>query len=569
MRSVVLLSAGLAVLVLGCTADIKGSGANGATPPGGPTPPGGGGSSSLGTGGGTSSAGTGAGAGAGTTGTPGALAGPSLRLLTESQYRSTLRSLFPFADEVQFDLEDDVALNGLRAIGTSNIALSAKATESYLNAADAISDRAFGTAANAATSAGCDVSQATCADKFIGDFGRRAFRRSLTADERTRFNGIYAAGVTKLASGAAGLKYATTAMLTSPYFLYRVELGAPVAGSTNRALTGVEVASKLAYFLWNAPPDKDLLDLAENGGLQMPGAVATQAARLMAATQVSAGMDALFEDYIGLANLATAEKLPARFPKFTPALVTAMRQETLMDLGKAALSTQDFRTVFNSTKSYVNGDLASLYGISGVTGAAFVQADMPTPRKGLLGNASILSLYAHADVSSPTQRGKFIRQIVMCQAIPAPPPNVNTTLPPETTYKTARQRLSVHATDPTCAGCHALMDPIGLSLENFDAMGQYRTQDNGVNIDASGQLDDAMFTGPAGLADALAQSPRVPNCLSRLVFRSAWGRLETDADEGFITDLTTAFAGSTYQMQKLFTSALTASSFVTVGGLDQ
>jgi len=497
------------------------------------------------------------------------LAGPSLRLLTEPQYRSTLRSLFPFADEVQFDLEDDVALNGLRAIGTANIALSAKATEAYLHAADVVSDRAFGTAANAATSAGCDVSQATCADTFITSFGRRAFRRSLTADERTRFNGIYASGVTKLASGAAGLKYATMAILTSPYFVYRVELGEPIPGSTNRALTGVEIASKLAYFLWNGPPDKDLLDLGENGGLKMPGAVATQAARLMAATQVSQGMDALFDDYVGLPELAGVEKLPARFPKFTPALVTAMRQETLMDLGKAALSTQDFRTVFNSSKSYINGDLAALYGVSGVTGNTFTQVDLPTARRGLLGNASILSLYAHADVSSPTQRGKFIRQIVMCQAIPAPPPNVDTTLPPESMYKTARERLSVHSTDPTCAGCHALMDPIGLSLENFDAMGQYRTQDNGVNIDASGELDGVKFTSASGLADALAQSTRVPNCLSRLVFRSAWGRLETAADEGFITDLTTAFAGSTYQMQKLFTSALTSSGFVTVGELDK
>jgi len=158
---------------------------------------------------------------------------------------------------------------------------------------------------------------------------------------------------------------------------------------------------------------------------------------------------------------------------------------------------------------------------------------------------------------------------VMCQAIPAPPPNVDTTLPPESMYKTARERLTKHSTDPTCAGCHVLMDPIGLALENFDAIGQYRTQDNGVNIDASGGIDTTTFTGPDGLADALAQSPRVPNCLSRLVFRSAWGRLETEADEGFITDLTSAFAGSTYQMRQLFTSALTSSGFVTVGELDK
>jgi hypothetical protein len=499
----------------------------------------------------------------------GALAGPSLRLLTESQYRATVHSLFPsFADDVQYDLEDDVALNGLHAIGTANIALSPKATEAYWHAADLVTDRAFGTAANAATSAGCDVSQATCADKFLGDFGRSAFRRSLTAEERTRFTGIYQAGVTKLASGATGLKYASMAILTSPYFLYRVELGVPTPGGpTARSLTDVELASKLSYFLWNAPPDKALLDLAEGGGLK--AAVAAQAARLLGATQIATGMDALFEDYVGLPNLAGVEKLPARFPKFTPALVAAMREETLMNLSRAALSPQDFRSVFNSSKSYINADLAALYGISGVTGTDFVQKDLPAERRGLLGNASILSLYAHADVSSPTLRGKFIRNILMCQSIPPPPPDVDTTLPDESQAKTARQRLTIHSTNATCAGCHQLMDPMGLSLENFDAIGQYRTQDNGETIDASGEIDGVKFSNAVGLADALAQNPRVPDCLSRLVFRSAWGRLETAADEGFITDLTSGFATSTYQMQKLLTAAVTAPSFVNVGELDQ
>lgn len=558
MRTVPWLSAGLTVLALACNADIKG-GVEGQNPP---AIPGGGGASASG----------GASARGGVPGsTPsGALAGPSLRLLTEPQYRATLRSLFSFADEVKLSLEDDVALNGLRAIGTSNIALSAKATEAYLQAAEAVSERAFGTAANAATSAGCDVAQAACADQFIVDFGRRAFRRSLSADERARFNSIYQAGVTKLASGSEGLRYATMGILTSPYFVYRVELGEPTPGGASaRALTSVELASKLAYFLWSAPPDKQLLDLAESGGLKAPGAIAAQATRLLAANQIVAGMEALFDDYIGLTHLATVEKLPGRFPTFSASLAASMRTETLLDLSRAALSTQDFRTVFNTSKTYVNADLAALYGIAGVTGSDFVQVDLPAERRGLLGNASILSLNAHADVSSPTLRGKFIRQILMCQSIPAPPPDVDTTLPDESMAKTARERLTVHSTNPGCASCHKLMDPIGLSLENFDAVGAFRTQDNGENIDASGELDGVTFSNAVGLADALAKSARVPDCVSRLVFRSAWGRLETPADEGFITDMTTAFAGSTYQMRQLFTSAVTGPSFVNVGELDQ
>lgn len=562
VRTLIAVSAAFAALSSGCTADIHGAGNGGATA--GPNV---GGSAAQG-GSGASAGTSGAGQG-GSANTAGALSGPSLRLLTNAQYRATLRSVFPFVDELSLELEDDVALNGLRAIGSSNIALSPKATEAYLHVAEQVSERAFGTAEHAQASAGCDVSQVTCAEQLIASTGRKAFRRSLSADEKARFLAIYTSGVTKLGSGAAGLKYATMAILASPYFAYRAELGQPVAGMPGvRALSGAELASKLAYFLWNAPPDPELLDAAESGGLNA-GTLATQAARLQGAQQVSAGMDAMFEDYAGLANLATVEKLPARFPKFTPALVSAMRQETLMDLRQAALSTQDFRAVFNSSKSYVNADLAALYGIQGVTGSDFKQVELPAERRGFLGNASLLSLYAHADVSSPTLRGKFIRQILMCQAIPAPPPDVDTTLPDESEAKTARQRLTIHSSNATCAGCHKLMDPLGLALENFDAMGQYRTQDNGETIDASGELDGVKFNTAAGLADALAASPRVPDCLSRLVFRSAWGRLEAATDEGFISDMTAAFAGSSYQMPKLLSTAVTAPQFMNVGELDQ
>jgi hypothetical protein len=507
----------------------------------------------------------------GTTGVApaGALLGPSLRLLTEAQYRATLRTLVTYADELTFDLEDDVALNGLHAIGSSNVAISPKATEAYLHAAEVVADHGFGSAATAQTTAGCDVSQASCAETFLADFGRRAFRRSLTAEEKTRFVGIYSTGVQKLGTGAAGMKYAVMAILTSPNFIYRVELGQPSAGGpTPRALTDVEVASKLAYFLWNGPPDKELLDLAESGGLKAPGALAAQAARLMAAAGFSKGLEGWFEDYLNLTNLASIEKLPSRFPKFTPTLLSAMRTETLMSLSQAATGAQDFRSVFNSSKTFVNGELVQLYGIQGVTGTQFVQVDLPAPRRGLLGNASLMSLYAHASVSSPTLRGKFVRQILMCQGIPAPPPDVDTTLPDESEAKTARERLTIHSTNATCAACHKMMDPMGLGLENYDAIGAYRTQDNGITIDATGQLDGVAFNGPAELADALAKSDAVPSCLSRSVFRYAWGRLEGEADEPLITELTSAFQGSSYQMKQLLASAVAASSSVNVGELD-
>jgi hypothetical protein len=560
VRSVALLSQAFSALALAaCTADIRGGGGDGEVvgPNGGEV---------------TGAGGSAAGGSAPGPQPTGALGGPSLRLLTGAQYRATLRSLFTFADELDIELEDDVALNGLRAIGTSNIALSPKATEAYLHAAERASERGFGTAAAAATTVGCDVAQAQCASGYFADFGRRAFRRKLTDEESTRFVGIYQSGVQKLGSGAAGIKYAVEAMLMSPHFLYRVEIGQPsAAGPTARTLSDTEVASKLAYFLSNGPPDETLLDLAESGGLKQPGALAAQAERLLAGAAVSEGLDSLFDDYLGLSGLSTVEKLSSRFPEFTPALASAMRQQTLLDLRRSALGSQDFRTIFNSTKTFVNAELAKLYGLSGVTGSELVEVELPASsgRRGLLGNASLMSMYSHSSISSPTLRGKFIRQILMCQAIPAPPPDVDITLPDEAEAKTARERLQVHSTDPTCAGCHKLMDPLGLGLENYDAIGKYRTQENGVTLDTSGSVDGTAFKTPGELGDLLAQNSGVPNCLARVIFRYAWGRLEGQADEALITDLTTSFQGSSYQMRQLLTAAVTSSGFVNVGELDR
>jgi hypothetical protein len=557
VRTVTWVSLGFSALALACTADISG----GAGKDGMPVGPNGtaGTNGSGGSGGGTQVAGK--------------LLGPSLRLLTESQYRATLRSLFTFADELAFELEADVALNGLHAVGASNIALSPKATEQYLHAAEVAAERGFGTADAATATAGCDVAQAQCASDYIADLGRRAFRRKLTDEELTRFVGIHQAGLQKLGTGAVGMKYAAEAILMSPHFLYRVEIGQPnPGGPTPRALTDVEVASKLAYFLWNGPPDKQLLDLAESGGLKAAGALAAQAERLLAdTTPITAGIESLFDDYLGLGDLATTDKLPAEYPQFTATLRDAMRKQTMMDMRSAALGTQDFRSVFNSTKTHLNKELADLYGVQGPGGADFVEVDLPASsnRRGLLGNASLMSLYAHPAVSSPTLRGKFIRQILMCQAIPAPPPDVDTTLPDKTKFKTARERLKVHATDPTCAGCHNLMDPMGLGLENYDPIGRYRTEEQGVTIDASGEIDGIAFKTPVELAEALAQSPSVPACLSRAVFRYAWGRIEGDADEPMLKELTTSFEGNAFQMRKLLVAAITTSGFVNVGELDQ
>jgi hypothetical protein len=491
-------------------------------------------------------------------------------LLTAAQYRNSLATLFPFATELEFKLEEDVALNGFRSIGAATVALSLKATETYLQIAETAAKRAFADEANAKNFTGCESIDAACADTFIASFGRKAFRRSLEADELSRYKTLYETGVTKLSSGVEAFKYVVMAILGSPHFLYRVELGTPAADGKSRTLKAAEIASKLAFFLANAPPDAELLDLAESEGLSA-SALTEQATRLLSASSIDQGVDSLVDDYLKLFGLESIEKLASAYPVFTPSLAQAMRLETQHNLRDAMLGDKDFRSIFDTGKTHVNQELAQFYGINGVTGNGFVAVDLPAAsgRRGLLGNASVLSLYAHASSSSPTLRGKFVREVLLCQAIPAPPPGVDTALPDKSAAKTTRERYSLHATNDACATCHSQMDPIGLGLENFDAIGQYRAEENGIGIDASGELDGVTFTDAAGLASALAKHPDAMDCFTRSVFRYAWGRLENDSDEPLVAKLHARFQASSFQVRTLLLETVAAPEFSRVGELDQ
>jgi len=493
-----------------------------------------------------------------------------LRLLTRAQYQASLRALFSFADSLDYSgLEDDVAFNGSRAVGASVVALSPTKTEAYLSIAESAAARAFSSESPASEVVSCSALDIDCARTFIVDFGRKAFRRSLTEDEVERYLSIYEASNQHF-PGSVSLEYVTTALLMSPYFLYRIEIGEEQSESDKRILTDVEIASKLAYFLWDAPPDEALLARAESGGLKDAAVLAEEAERLMNSDRFRHGIMGLFRDYLRLFELDLVEKVSGIFPDFTPSLRQAMETETLLNLEQVVLEDGDFRTVFNTGSTHVNAELAAHYGVEGVTGGDFVEVSLPelSLRRGLLGNASLLSLYAHPSTSSPTLRGKFVRETLLCQAIPAPPPDVDTSLPPVTDSTTTRERFAKHSTEPACATCHQMMDPIGLGLENFDAVGAFRSEENGFAIDASGELDGLSFDDPLGLATAIAEHPNVPTCFARTVFRYGWGRLENAADETLMTSLGENFEASEFSVRELILSAVTSPDFYETGKLD-
>ena len=226
-----------------------------------------------------------------------------------------------------------------------------------------------------------------------------------------------------------------------------------------------------------------------------------------------------FGELLHLSELNNLPQLPSVFPQaMSTTLGASMRTETLRVLEDITFTRDaDYRSLFDTTNTFVNGELAKIYGLTAPTGTAFVATTLPASggRAGLLGQASFLAMNSHSNATSPTRRGKYVREVFLCQSVDPPPPDVDPRFPPDQSGPlTMRQRLSSHSTDSRCASCHGFLDPIGLGLENFDGIGVFRTQDAGQTIDASGTLDGQPFADARGLGAALKNHPNLGICLT-------------------------------------------------------
>jgi hypothetical protein len=498
----------------------------------------------------------------------------SLRRLTLVQYRNSIADLLGPAVTVGSDFEGDTSLSGFASIGAARVSLSPHLIEQLETSALSLAHQALTDTAGRATLVGCSPTTATddaCTQKFITTFGRRAWRRPLAADEVTTYAGIAKSAQTALNSFFGGLEYGLAGLLESPHFLYREELGAQDATTAGRLVfNDYELATRLSFFLWNTTPDDALLDAADAQQLTHGTGFATQVQRLLASPRATAGVQNFFTEYYRLAELDDLPQLPSVFPKKTDTLGPAMRQETLRFLTDIALTRNaDFRELFTSPTTFVNAELAGLYGLPAVAGTDFVKTTLPDSglRVGYLGQGSFLALNAHSNVTSPTYRGKFIREMLMCQTIPPPPMNVPP-LPDDSaspTKQTMRQKLTVHRQVEPCKTCHTLMDPLGLTFENFDGVGAFRTMDAGQTIDASGDLDGVAVAGPRELAKALHDSPSVPVCLARNLYRYVVGHVESAGEEAAIQQLATGFQSGSYQFGALVDAMVKSPGFVFAG----
>ena len=457
--------------------------------------------------------------------------GPVMRRLTTEQYRNTVADLFGEGVAPSGELEPDSSLNGFLAIGTSRATVSPHGAELYETAAYEVADQALSSARrNALVSCTPAATEdATCARTFVTELGRRAWRRPLESTEIETLTNIANRSAMVLGNFYEGLELAIAALLQSPNFLFRIEVGAPSEGQIGRAYTSLEMASRLSYALWNTTPDETLLAAGERGDLATEEGVRREAERLLASPRARGAVREFFSDMLRLSGLSNLPQNPALFAQMSDTIGAAMREGTLRSLETQLLDEEaPYRSIFNSRTTFVNAELASLYGVAAPASGGFAAVTLPAEgrRVGLLGEGSILAVTSHGHASSPTVRGRFIREALLCQSIPAPPPSVGELPEPSPELPTMRERLAEHRSNPACASCHAVTDPMGLSLENFDALGAFRMRENGALIDPSGELDGAAFDDAAGLGEVLHDHPAVTRCLVRNLFRFTVGHVE-------------------------------------------
>jgi len=545
------------------------AGASGTTGAGGATPTG----TGAGSGGG---AGTGAGT-AGTSGTGGApvVFAPSpgaYRRLTASAFRNSLRDLLQGPVTIGNIEPDSWSVAGLASVSAATVSVSAAGVEQYQTAIDAATSQAFADATRRSKLLGCAPKSTTdtaCFQSFVTRFGRLAWRQPLTSAQVTRYTNLIANVAATLGDVNEGMRAGMQGLLLSPNFLYRLERGAPPAAAGNGfwQYTSGEVAARLSYFLTNSTPDATLLDLADSKGLDTKEAILAQADRLLGTAAGRESVGNFASELYQLQIIASRAKDP-KFTEYTPALQTAMMQEIpamfqaiVFDRNASALELLTTRNTF-ATK-----ELAGLYGLptTGLSSTSASAVALPADglRAGLLTTAGFLSLYANQEEGSPTQRGKFIRETILCQTIPLPPPDVSTVLPdpPAGVIYTKRQRLSMHESQPSCAGCHRLMDPLGLPLENFDAIGKYRSTDQGQPIDASGDLDGSKFNGPVELGQVLAARPEVADCLVRNMYRYGTGHVDAASERPVLDALKSTFRTGGYHVRDLMRDIVASDGF--------
>jgi hypothetical protein len=497
--------------------------------------------------------------------TPPATVGPPpqdvpIRRLTNVEYMASVAALFPGRALPELSFVADGKVAGFTNFSSGQTS-SLVRTEQYQAAAEAI---AGAMTADPTALTGCDAGrqgERACAEPYLYDLGKRAYRRPLNDGEKQSLFGLFASRADTVPYPTR-LSLAIQGVLLSPKFLFRPEAGDRArANAQGTPLTPHEVATRLSFLVAGTIPDAELMAAADSGKLAWADEVARQAARLLALPGSQAHLIEFHEEWLGIDSIGALTKDASPFPNFTPLLAFYMGEETRRFVHHVLFEKQGtFADLLLAPYTFATPDLAAFYGVEPPADEwGRVELD-PSQRMGILTHASLLATMAKADRTDPVRRGKFVLQQILCRTMPSPSAEIVAMFRPLDLSKTARDQFTDHRENAICNACHQFLDPLGLPFEHYDGVGQWRDMDRTHTIDASGEIDGQTFDGVPGLAQLLAEKVDARGCYGTQWFRTSVGRLEGDADREFLDWLNAGFSRDT-KILDLVARLVTSDSF--------
>ncbi|MFL1485290.1 DUF1592 domain-containing protein [Marinobacter sp. LN3S78] len=483
-------------------------------------------------------------------------AGPrQLNLLTRYQYENAVSDLLGIdAANITNNFPTEARVKGFSNNAAKNF-VSARHFDEYMRAAEQLADDAVSN--QKGTLLPCDENADGCDEQFVDNFGLKAFRRPLTDEERSGYLGLFQ----DQGDFNSGMTAVIEAMLISPNFLYISELG-EAQGNGVYKLTQYELASQLSFIFQGTIPDDTLLSAAASNQLETPEQLAAQARRLLETEQARVHMGHFAEQWLESDPASMGSKDPNIYPRFNGQVRDAMHQELRAFFTHVMYdSTGQFQELLNADYVFVNQALANYYNLSGVSGDNIRKVtDTTGTRGGILATGAVMASHGHANESAPIPRGNFVRRRLMCQELPPPPEELDTSFPDPDPNYTTRERFEEKTGDPDCQTCHLYINGVGFGFAAFDGAGGYRTTDNGKQVNTYGEIygleslleeSSVAYDGVREMQQVLAQTDSSKSCLATQFYRFARGYIETSSDENTIDNLTRLFAANDYRLKDL------------------
>jgi hypothetical protein len=500
-----------------------------------------------------------------------------VRRMTSEQYANTIHHIFGNDVHVEQPFAPLPRTDGLLAVGAASISMTIGELQQLQRSAASIAAQVMDKGNPELRLAPrrdylvpckpADITAAddACAAKFIAQTGRLLYRRPLPKEATAAFVADARSGAADLKDFYAGLAIVLEGMLIDPNVLLVADTTEPDPKNRGKKrLDSYALASRLSFFLWDAAPDDALLKAAERGELHTAKGRARVVDMMMASPRYEDGVRAFFDDMFGFEEFSILSKDAVTYPMITGQTLIDAREQTLRTVTDHLITrNQDYRDLFTTRLTFMSPYLAPIYQVKPALGWVPYEFPADSQRIGLLSQVSFLALHAHPARSSATKRGKALRELLLCQRVPVPPPNIDFSAVenPDARLRTARERLDVHSTSPACAGCHKITDPIGLALENFDGAGRYRESEKGAKLDVSGSLDGKSFTTVDGLGQALHDHPALPGCLVRRMYSYGTGGILSVADRPALAVLNSTFAQNGYRVPALMRAIATSDAF--------